>query len=214
MRKGNRGSGHAQVQCGLLWSRHAPGTGHAPSRRKLLKGITTTAKDDSASIDLVSPVDGKRKAEDHDDSLLPPSDKQADAPTDSAEVFRSSAYMTGFDKFVHGLSLPMDDEVLRQRKLRKARVQKLADMIEGAKQATAHPPSAELPSGILAFHIHSITVSKCRRHNDRSAHQRGCRPSRGTDLRQQTRSSRGRRSKQASVVVRTGVPQRRGHLPH
>ncbi len=51
----------------------------------------------------------------------------------------------------------MDDEVLRQRKLRKARVQKLADMIEGAKQATAHPPSAELPSGILAFHIHSIT---------------------------------------------------------
>ncbi len=53
--KGYRGSGHAQVQCGLLWSRHAPGTGHALVSTQAAQGITTTAKDDSASIDLVSP---------------------------------------------------------------------------------------------------------------------------------------------------------------
>ncbi len=46
--------------------------------------------------------------------------------------------------------------MLRKRKIRKERVSKLAEMIEGGKQATVHPPTAELPSGILAFHIHSI----------------------------------------------------------
>uniref|UniRef100_V5EY94 C2 domain-containing protein n=2 Tax=Kalmanozyma brasiliensis (strain GHG001) TaxID=1365824 RepID=V5EY94_KALBG len=159
MRKGNAVQGTLKYSVGFFGLAHAPGTGHAPSRRKLLQGTSTTVKNESDDIDLVSPIDGKRKADDKDDSagLLPASGKLEDEPTESAADSDLSAYMTGFDKFVHGLGLPMDDDVLRQRKQRKARVQKLATMIEGAKQATAHPPLAELPSGILAFHIHSIT---------------------------------------------------------
>ncbi|CBQ69749.1 conserved hypothetical protein [Sporisorium reilianum SRZ2] len=154
MRKGATVQGTLKYSVGFFGLAHAPGTGHAPSRRKLLTSVTSTARDDSASIDLVSPVDGKSKKD--DDKLLPPLPDQANSSTESTAEPDLRAYMTGFDKFVHGLGLPMDDEVLRKRKVRKERVQKLATMIEGAKQATVHPPTTELPSGILAFHIHSI----------------------------------------------------------
>lgn len=155
MRKGTSVQGTLKYSVGFFGLAHTPGTGHAPSRRKLLSGITSTAGDDSASIDLVSPVDGKHKVDDSKD--LPALPEKVDAISESGVNQDLSAYMTGFDKFVHGLGLPMDDEVLRKRKIRKERVQKLATMIEGAKQATMHPPTAELPSGILAFHIHSIS---------------------------------------------------------
>lgn len=155
MRKGASVQGTLKYSVGFFGLAHAPGTGHAPSRRKLLDGITSTAADNSASIDLVSPIDGKHKTD--DDKDLPALPEKADVKMESGVDQDLSAYMTGFDKFVHGLGLPMDDEVLRKRKVRKERVQKLATMIEGAKQATMHPPTAELPSGILAFHVHSIT---------------------------------------------------------
>lgn len=155
MRKGASVQGTLKYSVGFFGLAHAPGTGHTPSRRKLLRGVTSTAGDDSASIDLLSPVGGKSTA--HDDKMLPPLPGSAASQVESADDSDLSTYMTGFDKFVHGLGLPMDDEVLRKRKVRKERVQKLATMIEGAKQATVHPPTAELPSGILAFHIHSIT---------------------------------------------------------
>ncbi|SNX87617.1 uncharacterized protein MEPE_06327 [Melanopsichium pennsylvanicum] len=155
MRKGASVQGTLKYSVGFFGLAHAPGTGYAPSRRKLLRGITSTAADDSASIDLCSPVAGKHKGD--DDKMLPPlpgQDSELAKPDLHSDL---SKYMTGFDKFVHGLGLPMDDEVLRQRKVRKERVGKLASMIEGAKQATLHPPTVELPSGILAFHIHSIS---------------------------------------------------------
>lgn len=155
MRKGASVQGTLKYSVGFFGLAHAPGTGHAPSRRKLLRGITSTAADESASIDLVSPVNGKHKGDDH--KMLPPLPDQKAPTTSSGFDPDLSAYMTGFDKFVHGLGLPMDDDVLRKRRDRKERVQKLASMIEGAKQATLHPPTVELPSGILAFHIHSIT---------------------------------------------------------
>lgn len=155
IRKGASVQGTLKYSVGFFGLAHAPGTGHAPSRRKLLRGITSTVNDESASIDLVSPVNGKHKGD--DDKMLPPLPDQ-NAPSAASGVDPDlSAYMTGFDKFVHGLGLPMDNDVLRKRHDRKERVQKLATMIEGAKQATLHPPTAELPSGILAFHIHSIT---------------------------------------------------------
>ncbi|KAI3478593.1 hypothetical protein L1887_59438 [Cichorium endivia] len=53
-----------------LGSPMLPGTGFAPSRRKLLRGITTTAADDAGSIDLVSPAHGESQAA--DDKILPP----------------------------------------------------------------------------------------------------------------------------------------------
>ncbi|CDU22105.1 uncharacterized protein SPSC_00735 [Sporisorium scitamineum] len=154
MRKGAAVQGTLKYSVGFFGLAHAPGTGHAPSRRKLLSSVTSTAQDDTASIDLMSPVDGKNHKD--DDKMLPLLPDQAQSSSKSGVDPDLSAYMTGFDKFVHGLGLPMDDEVLRKRKVRKERVQKLATMIEGAKQATVHPPTAELPSGILAFHVHSI----------------------------------------------------------
>ncbi|TKY90381.1 hypothetical protein EX895_000379 [Sporisorium graminicola] len=154
LRKGASVQGTLKYSVGFFGLAHAPGTGHAPSRRKLLNSVNSTAQDDSASLDLVSPIDGKNRKD--DDKLVPPLPDQKQSTSDSSVDPDLSSYMTGFDKFVHGLGLPMDDEVLRKRKMRKERVQKLATMIEGAKQATADPPTAELPSGILAFHIHSI----------------------------------------------------------
>jgi hypothetical protein len=154
MRKGASVQGTLKYSVGFFGLAHAPGAGFAPSRRKLLRGITTTAADDAGSIDLVSPAHGESQAA--DDKILPPIPGQA-ASTSESGADDLSAYMTGFDRFVHGLGLPMDNETLRKRKLRKERVQNLASMIEGAKLATVDPPTVELPSGILAFHIHSIT---------------------------------------------------------
>ncbi|UTT90122.1 hypothetical protein NDA17_000644 [Ustilago hordei] len=155
IRKGASVQGTLKYSVGFFGLAHAPGTGHAPSRRKLLRGITSTAADEHAFIDLVSPVNGKHKSD--DDKMLPSAPEQKPLTTGPGVDPDLSAYMTGFDKFVHGLGLPMADDVLRKRHDRKERVQKLVTMIEGAKQATVHPPTAELPSGILAFHIHSIT---------------------------------------------------------
>ncbi|KAN0063868.1 hypothetical protein ACQY0O_003474 [Thecaphora frezii] len=80
-----------------------------------------------------------------------PSSAAADESGDDLHRF-----MTPFDRFVHRLGLPMDDEVLKQRRDRKERVDKLITMIEGAKAATVEPPEPSLPTGLLAFHIHSI----------------------------------------------------------
>ncbi|UZJ54235.1 hypothetical protein CBS101457_003555 [Exobasidium rhododendri] len=63
---------------------------------------------------------------------------------------------TPFDRFIHSIGLPLDDNVLRQRKDRKARVKKLASLMQGEQHATLGPPNRAYPSGILAFHIHSI----------------------------------------------------------
>lgn len=155
MRKGATVQGTLKYSVGFFGLAHAPGTGHNPSRRKLLQGVSKDAGDDTASLDLVSPAN--RTGPGDDDKELPPFKEEITSSPESASDSDLSAYMTGFDKFIHGLGLPLDDETLRKRKERKARVQKLATMIEGSKQATVHPPTAELPSGILAFHIHSCT---------------------------------------------------------
>lgn len=155
MRKGAPVQGTLKYSVGFFGLAHAPGTGHTPSRRKLLKGIKATAGDDTASLDLVSPTDGKNDGE--NDEKLPLVPEQMNVTADPGSNPDLSAYMTGFDRFVHAIGLPLDDNVLRKRKERKERVQKLASVIEGAKYATLHPPTAELPSGILAFHIHSIS---------------------------------------------------------
>jgi hypothetical protein len=63
---------------------------------------------------------------------------------------------TPFDRFVHSIGLPLDATVLGQRRDRSERVKKLAALMQGEKKATLGPPNRDYPSGILAFHIHSI----------------------------------------------------------
>lgn len=65
-------------------------------------------------------------------------------------------HATAFDRFVHKLGLPLDENILRERMERRTRVNKLTEVMQGEAQATLGPPSPEWPSGILAFHIHSI----------------------------------------------------------
>ncbi|KAI3478592.1 hypothetical protein L1887_59437 [Cichorium endivia] len=96
----------------------------------------------------------------------------------------------------------MDNETLRKRKLRKERVQNLASMIEGAKLATVDPPTVELPSGILAFHIHSITgLEVPGTQKSLGARRSDSRKSRGTARRRPTRA-KPRADRQASFRLR------------
>ncbi|PWY97343.1 hypothetical protein BCV70DRAFT_202924 [Testicularia cyperi] len=170
MRKGTPVQGTLKYSVGFFGLAHAPGSGHAPSRRKLLRTAASRSNAIGDSVELLSPVQeggagaagGKKLPPLPTKDLFPEEDlvdglHEAKGPPQTGDVDADLLeYMTGFDRFVHGLGLPMDNDVLRARKDRKERVKKLADMIEGAKQATVDPPNPELPSGILAFHIHSL----------------------------------------------------------
>ncbi|CAO1633994.1 unnamed protein product [Jaminaea pallidilutea] len=79
-----------------------------------------------------------------------------EASTSQAPSPQLYPFETGFDRFIRSLGLPLDNSILLARKERRDRVRKLTGLIAGEEAAVAHPPAEDWPSGILAFHIHSI----------------------------------------------------------
>lgn len=88
--------------------------------------------------------------------LLPDTPSSPDTANAHTNDDLYAHYTTGFDRFIHSIGFPLDDEVLQHRKERKDRVKKLTTMMEGEAQATFGPPDKAWRSGILAFHLHSI----------------------------------------------------------
>ncbi|PWN27348.1 hypothetical protein BDZ90DRAFT_227159 [Jaminaea rosea] len=80
----------------------------------------------------------------------------ATGDTPQQQPANMASFLTPFDRFVHSLGLPLDESVLRARQARNERVTKLTKLLAGEEAAVASPPARQWPSGILAFHVHSI----------------------------------------------------------
>ena len=139
MRRGAKVQGNLKYSVGFFGLAHPDGAGLGPRRQNLLKAAASRAPESAKATDV--------------SSSPPPVPEKDIEPTAENPLHQ---FMTPFDRFIHGLGLPMDDSVLDARRVRKERVSELVTMIEGAKLATAAPPDPSHPAGILAFHIHSI----------------------------------------------------------
>lgn len=141
MRRGGEVQGSLKYSVGFFHLHHPENAAPSPQRAAMLEEVTR--RNDSA------------KAFKNIDSEKVSSGYQ---PVDSIDPREKGLpdYMTGFDRFVRSIGLPIDDAVLEARRQRDLRIAKLLTALEGAQAATSSPPDPAFPSGVLVFHIHSL----------------------------------------------------------
>lgn len=145
MRGGEKIQGTLSYSVGFFHLHHVEGAVHSPKRAALL--------DEAKRRSAASPsIDTKEIGSSNSNGQYPPID------SDSSNLREKGLpdYMTGFDRFVKSIGLPIDDSILEARRQRDMRIAKLLTALEGSQAATTAVPDPQLPSGILVFHIHSL----------------------------------------------------------
>lgn len=148
MQRGKNVEGKLRYSVGFFRLSKPSQSERQASKQQMLRDAAARHAVDSPLLE-----DAKGEA---DSKSSPPIESDAVSGKDKTSHDDLMALATPFDRFIHSVGLPLDEEVLRRRKERKERVQRLRGMMEGEALATMGPPDPVWPSGILAFHIHSI----------------------------------------------------------
>lgn len=95
------------------------------------------------------------------DSLSLSADTHIDGSVDEKEEQPDLAdeydqFLTGFDRFVNMLGMPLDEDTLKARKDRADRIRKLTSLITGEQDQADAPPRDSWPAGVLSYHVHMV----------------------------------------------------------